>query len=252
MDQILLARLMDIGEKMLVAGAEVNRVEDTLSRMAKAYDVSRVDVFTITSSIVVTVIANDGVPMTQTRRILAYQTDLDKLSGLNELARTIAQNKPDASYIEQEMNRLEQKAKYPAWTQFVIYGGIAAVFTLFFGGTAQDALASGLLGMVLKWLVRLFQGLENNAVIIHVVCPFLVGLLAVGMIRWGLGENLEWILIGNIMLLIPGVSLTNSIRDIISGDTMAGLLRMSEAILISLSIAIGFGLASLVLGGIIL
>ena len=51
------------------------------------------------------------------------------------------------------------------------------------------------------------------------------------------------------MLLIPGLVLTNSIRDIISEDIIAGLLRLCEAILTALSIAIGFGLVSVFVGG---
>jgi uncharacterized membrane protein YjjP (DUF1212 family) len=53
------------------------------------------------------------------------------------------------------------------------------------------------------------------------------------------------------MLLIPGISLTNSLRDLIGGDTNSGLLRLAEAIVTALSIAIGFGLASAVFGGIV-
>jgi uncharacterized membrane protein YjjP (DUF1212 family) len=53
------------------------------------------------------------------------------------------------------------------------------------------------------------------------------------------------------MLLIPGVVLTNSLRDLISGDTNSGLLRLFEAIITALAIAIGFGLASASLGGIL-
>lgn len=58
------------------------------------------------------------------------------------------------------------------------------------------------------------------------------------------------IIIGNIMLLIPGVALTNSIRDMISGDIMAGMLRFCEACLVSLAIAAGYIIAALIFGGI--
>lgn len=47
--------VMDNGEQMLVCGAEVHRVEDSVERMCYALGVKRIDVFIITSSMVVTV-----------------------------------------------------------------------------------------------------------------------------------------------------------------------------------------------------
>ena len=62
---------------------------------------------------------------------------------------------------------------------------------------------------------------------------------------------MDMIIIGNIMLLIPGIGLTNSIRDIVSGDIMAGMLRFCESVIIAVAIAAGYILSALLLGGLI-
>lgn len=49
-------------------------------------------------------------------------------------------------------------------------------------------------------------------------------------------------MIGNIMLVIPGRQLTNSLRDMINGDTISGLLNMSEALMRAVFVAMGFAL----------
>ena len=67
----------------------------------------------------------------------------------------------------------------------------------------------------------------------------------------GLGQHVEMIMIGNIMLLIPGVLLTNSFRDFISGDMITGLLHFSEAMITAVCVAVGFILARVLLGGIL-
>ena len=54
-DTRTLKSILDAGEIILKSGGEVNRVEDTITRMCLAYGFLRADVFTITSSIVVTV-----------------------------------------------------------------------------------------------------------------------------------------------------------------------------------------------------
>ena len=56
-------------------------------------------------------------------------------------------------------------------------------------------------------------------------------------------------MIGNIMLLIPGVLLTNSFRDFISGDMISGLLHLSEAIITAVCVAGGFIIAIILTGG---
>ncbi len=245
----LLCYAMDIGELMLISGAEISRVEDSVSRICKAYLVKRVDVFTITSSIVVTVQTEEGDTLTQTRRILKYATDLNKLDHLNDLSRYICQHTPEPSYIKAELASIELGKTYSTLVQYMVYALIAGSFTVFFGGGLKDAAISALIGMLLKLLIISVQKADKNVFLVNMLCSFAVGILAVISVRCGLGVHLEKIMIGNVMLLIPGVALTNSIRDIISGDTIAGLLRLSEAIVTALSIVVGFGLASFLFGG---
>ena len=64
-----LHEILIMGELMQTCGAEVFRVEDTLARMGKAYGVERMNVFVITSSMVITMELKDGRELTQTRRV---------------------------------------------------------------------------------------------------------------------------------------------------------------------------------------
>ena len=95
----LLSMSLDIGERMLISGAQISRVEDSVQRILMTYDVKRADVFTITSSIIATVTDAQGQTLTQTRRIHKYTTNLDKLHSLNALSRKICADKPALQYI---------------------------------------------------------------------------------------------------------------------------------------------------------
>ncbi len=53
----------------------------------------------------------------------------------------------------------------------------------------------------------------------------------------GLGNQYSLIIVGSIMTLLPGVTLTNAIRDVISGTS-----KIMEAFLIATSIAGGVGI----------
>ena len=83
--------VMDIGEQMLISGAEVHRVEESIKRMCNSKGAKRVDVFIITSSMIVTVFDNEDKSYTQTRRIISSTTDFEKLHKLNQLSRKICE-----------------------------------------------------------------------------------------------------------------------------------------------------------------
>ena len=71
---------LDIGEKMLKSGGEVNRVEDSVSRIAASLGASRTDIFIITSHMTATVFDSNGISYTQTRRIKGGSTNIEKIS----------------------------------------------------------------------------------------------------------------------------------------------------------------------------
>jgi len=75
--------------------------------------------------------------------------------------------------------------------------------------------------------------------------------IAYACVKLGILDDVDMVIIGNIMTLIPGVGLTNALRDLLVGDSVSGLLRLIEAVLIALAIAAGFFLVS-VLGGFVL
>ena len=81
--------ILDAGELILKSGGEISRVEDTMTRMFHAYGFLRADVFTITSSIVVTVYTKNGEILTQTRRVSGYDMNLERVHEMNQLARDV-------------------------------------------------------------------------------------------------------------------------------------------------------------------
>lgn len=247
----LLDLVINICKEMLVCGAEISRVEDTATRICKAYNVSEVNVFTITSSIVITIKANDDI-FTQTKRIINYKTNLDRLDKLNTLSRYICQNKPDINFIEDTYNNIAKSPEYSNKVFGIMYSIIAFSLTIFFGGNFIDGASSGVLGFMMYLLIVKFDFIDANIALLTMIIAFLIGTFAVLFVKIGFGNDLDNIVIGNIMLMIPGVAITNSIRDMISGDTMSGLLRFAESIIKATAVTLGFVLATVYLGSLIL
>ena len=246
----LLNVALNIGSEMIISGAEIARVEDTIKRICFAYNTEDIDVFTITSSIVAT-IKYDGNIHTQTKRVYEQKIDLDKLDKLNSLSRYICKNSPSIEYIEDVYKACLNNGQYCLIMQSLIYFFIAFNLTIFGGGSLQDAVVSGVLGIIMRLLLICFKILGTST-LINMFLAFIIGSLAVIAIKFNLGNNVDKIIVGDIMLMIPGAAFTNSIRDMITGDTMSGMLRFIEAMITAVAIAVGFVIATVYIGGLIL
>ena len=98
----ILEGILDIGEAMLCSGAENFRLDDTLYRMCKSYGFKRYDVFAIPSNIQITVETPEGEILTQVRHIESTGINYDRLDYLNNLARYVCQNTPDAKELHEK------------------------------------------------------------------------------------------------------------------------------------------------------
>lgn len=247
----LLDCVMDIGEEMLFSGAEVHRVEDSVVRMCTALGATRTDVFIITSSMVVTIHTNDGKTHTQTRRITSSAMDFERLHHLNQLSREICEQKLDENEIRTRLAKAKQCKTYPFWFECLCYAAIAGAFTLFFGGGFLEMLVSFFTGALVRVVILLCNMVITNKIFQKFISAIVATLIAFLAVKLSLVPNVDKIIIGNIMSLIPGIGLTNALRDLFTGDSIAGILRVVEAVLTALAIAAGYFIVS-VLGGIVL
>lgn len=245
----ILATILDAGEIMLCSGAEVSRVENTIWHMARAYGFTRVDVYTIIFSIVVTVHDADGNIETQTRRISERDTNMRRVERVNALSRQVCEKQLPLEELKREIENIRSEKGYPGWFIFLIYGVSSAAFTVFFGGSARDAAVSFAGGLLVRTVMTAGLRLKIQNVVLNMLCAAVAGLFAIPMVRLGVGQSLDMILIGNIMLLIPGLAFTISLRDMIRGDLISGLLGLCEAVIKALAIAIGLALVIWQLGG---
>ena len=226
-DQIV-HELLDIGETLLTSGAEINRVEDTMTRLGQAYGAQKVDIFVITSDIVLTILFQDGVELTQTRRICRSATvDFQKLEALNALSRSCCQEPLPAEELHARVQAIHAGHARPL---LLFLGSMlgAGGFAVFFGGGLWDGVFAALAGALVRLLQEKILPVFRNAAVFQFLTAFLVGSVICLGGRLFPVLAVDKILIGVIMLLIPGVPLTNSVRDMLVGHTISGLLRLER------------------------
>ncbi|MBQ7038875.1 MAG: threonine/serine exporter family protein [Clostridia bacterium] len=246
----LLNCAMDIGEQLLVCGAEIHRVEDSVKRICEAFGAVRTDVFIITSSMVVTVHDSNGNTCTQTRRIISTGTDFETIHCLNALSRKICSEQMTVSQIQTELARIAAVKPHPLWAECLFYAIISGAFTLFFGGGFIEAAVALVIGGLIRFAMWVADKTVGNRIFSKFLASFAATALAFAALKLGWVPTVDNMMIGIIMTLIPGIGLTNALRDLFTGDSIAGLLRSIEAVLIALAIAAGYFLFA-ALGGVV-
>lgn len=247
----LISCMLDMGEEMLKSGAEISRVEDTLVRIGTSYGAKMVSVFGLSSNILITVEFDDGTELTRTRRITKpMQNDFKKLEALNDLSRRFCANENmDVSKLEEEFKSITQIVP----SKLIAYLGNAlasGAFALFFGGNVYDAIVASIFGLLICLMQRTLTPLCKNNLTFIIIASFITG-LGISLLSNPFSFlHADKIMIGDIMLLVPGIAITNSVRDIFVGDTITGTMRFVESILSAGALAVGFMLAIFVAGGI--
>ncbi len=241
-DVRMLDMFMDIGAMMIRNGSEVKRVEDTLRRMGAAYGAERMDVFAITSTLVCTMNMPDGTVCSMTRGTRdGAKTDFWKLERINALSREYCKEPFGMDELKSRIDEIEQMAA-PRLT--VCVGSVLAAGTLavFFGGSILDGVAAAVFAVGI-WLLQVyFAPICTNNILFNFLCSFVTGVL-IGLAGHVLPIHEDKVMIGDIMLLIPGLALTNAVKDMFVGDTITGSLRLVESVLWAAGIACGFALA---------
>lgn len=222
---------LDIGEAIIKCGGEVHRAEDTIKRINKAYG-SSCNVFAIPSLI----IAQSGKNI-QLRRIEYEDTDLAELARLNELSRRLC-------YEDNEEINITRKKLYTKGLEVSCVCIATAAFCIFFKGTIMDAVFSAVIGLIITYAPH--KKISLPLFSSNLVDAFIAGVLANLPAAAGINVQPDKIIVGTIMLLVPGLTVVNAMRDMMNGDLVAGLFELFNAIISALGIALGVAGAILI------
>ena len=248
---LLLSSVLEILKMMTEAGAEIYRIEESATRILNAYGVLNADVYATTSNIIVSLETEDGLIKTHSRRIGGISTDIEKVDRLNHLVRRITTEKPDVAAIKQEIEKIKDTPTYPPLVNIVFYGIIAGAFYFFFGGRSLVEFAfSSVIGFVTGVITALLGKANANKFMVKFLCSLAACLIIFTLKSFSVVSSVDNIIIANIMTLIPGIGLTNSLRDLFVGDSVSGILRLIEVALLALAIACGYILTTFLFGGV--
>ena len=235
----LLDFCLDIGYRLGMAGAETYRIEDTVHHIMNAYGIEA-EAFAIPNCLHISIKSPDGRPMTRMCRIGYHGNDLDAVEKYSNLSRKVCAEKPEPAIATMWLKEIESTRRYYSLAMYMLgnfLGGFG--FGILFGGDWIDALFAGISGLVIGLVNRIMEHLKANQFFRIITASFLMALFAYSIGATGVTKNTDAVIIGALMILVPGLLFTNAMRDIIYGDTNSGINRIVQVFLIAAAIALG-------------
>ena len=239
----LLDMAAECGYQLAMCGAETFRVEDSICRIMNAYGIQG-EAFAIPNCLTVSMITADGKPMTRMRRIGFHGNDLDGVEQFSNLSRRICSEVPAPEVAMQWLSETRSNLRQYKLPLYLVGNFLGACgFCILFGGSYIDSVCAGLCGILVGLVVKFMEVMKANQFFRTITTSFLMAFLAYGLSAFGIAQNADSVIIGALMILVPGLLFTNALRDIIYGDTNSGLNRIVQVFLIAVAIALGTGAA---------
>lgn len=242
---------LEIGVGILSCGGSVSRVETAVDRICRAYNAEEANVAAFPSMIIASVRTADGHEHSYLKRVYSTSNNLARLEKYNQLSRDICANKyPVEQALKMSFDVAHSKPRNK-WVTIVGSALVAGTYSIFFGGSIIDFFPAFLVAFAMAGVNELLATRSLNAYATTFLLSLIGGILSVSLCKLlvicGLECHGSRVMIGTIMILVPGLLTTNAVRDMFTGDLMSGTFQLLNGVLITLVIAAGYGVSVLML-----
>lgn len=241
--------ILEVGRILLASGSTTNRVETMMLKVANCFGYPKTHAFVTPTGIFLTVSDGKNEHRTNIYRIESRQMNLGKITAISRLITEmekahcdVTDSKMSITKLKAELYRVDHTQNWPTWLQIFAGGATSGFFCLLYGGSWLEFVVAYAVGVLVSLSVYLLGKLRLTLYLANTVGAMLIVLFTKLFQVWVPGYlNTDKIIIGGIMLLVPGLAMVNAIRDTMSGDLVSGMARGVEAIFIAVAIATGTG-----------
>ena len=227
------------GKIMLESDAEMYRVEDTMSRIATATENHQLVCYVTQTGLFVGFDGTSNIRMVQ---IIHRSINLEKVSKVNNLSRDYVAGHFTLEELLEQLKQIHYEKKFfPLWMRIISASVISGTIMILAGGVWSDLLLTSIIGGLGYALFYFSLKVLQIKFLSEFLASFFIGCAAIMAVRLGLGQNQDMIIIGCVMPLVPGVQITNSLRDLLAGHYLSGVSRGTEATMTASMI--GFAIA---------
>jgi len=240
--QEIMEAAMRAGHILLENGAEISRVEETIDRICRYYGIESENAFVLSNGIFMTMGSHREEYFAKVQHIPVSGAHLNRVAAVNQLSREIEEGKYQAKDLEKCLDAIEAMPGKRPMVQILASAVGSGTFCYLFGGDFADCAAAFLSGFLLYIYILYISAPRLSKLVGNIGGGAFVTFICMVLYHLGFGHHISSMIIGSVIPMVPGVAFTNAIRDIADGDYIAGSVRMMDAMLVFLSIAMGVGL----------
>lgn len=226
------------GEILLSNGAEAYRVEETIKKICSSYGLKGECISTSTG-IFISISDHEGEFVTSVKRINQRRVDLYRVELINSFSRSLEINPLSYEEAVIKLKEIYNAPNFSLLVRLLAAGLTSFVYTLFFNGSFLDAFISIFLGFGVYLLLEYISKIGSFQFLEYFLSGFLIGAVSLIAQRFIPAINKDNVITGAIIVLLPGVALTNGIKDLLYGDYVSGAAKFGEAMLIIVAMGIG-------------
>lgn len=234
---------------ILESGGETYRAEETVEKMCQGLHIPHVEVLALPTGLMLTLMTEDGASVSRIVRVRHRSTDLKRVDDCNAVSRQVAAGQMNAGEALEKLGEIHcAPALRLPW--MVPVGALsAASFTIMLGGGWLDFCVSFVCGAVVQLALPVLSRRRMPGMLGGLVVGFLITLITMVSTLFSSAINIEPIISGAVMPMLPGLATTNAIRDTIRGDLVSGGARFTEALLTAVMLAAGICIMLSMWGG---
>ena len=228
--------LMLAGTLLLESGSEIHRVEDTMIRIAHSQGIDDCNALAMPVAIFFS-IENANIM----KRILRTNYNIEKVCDVNQISRQLVSGHINLEEAYQALSQLKQKAVPYTNLQLTIAATLSApFFSIMFGGNFYDAIGAGIATVFAFAFSLVVEKYVRIPFATAFAAAFVFGFLAHIWARYsGFPSNTDLIIAGCVMPFVPGIAMTNAVRDLMNNHLNSGMSKLFETLLITLALGAG-------------
>lgn len=234
---------LQAGHILLQSGAEISRVEETMQRICAHFGVQSEHVFVLTNGIFFTGGGDREHVFAKVEHIPVSGTRMDRIVEVNQLSRDIERGRYTVEAAVERLGQIRNMTEKRKMVRVLAAGAGSAGFCFMFGGDLADTACAFTAGFLMYLFLLYLSAGRLSRIVSNILGAAIVTLLCTAAQKLGIGHHMNFMIIGSIMPLVPGVAFTNAIRDIANGDYLSGAVRMLDAMLVFVCIAVGAGMS---------
>lgn len=239
----VLSLALEAGRVLLKNGAEIFRVEETIEHICRHFNIDRVDSFVLSNGIFITAENDKKEVFAKVKHIPLSGFHLEIVTEVNDLSREISAGNIGIDEAFEKLAWIEHLPPKKNYFRILSAGLGSACFCYLLKANIWECVITFFVGMLLYVFVIFAERHKLSKIIVNIVGGALITICAliVGNLNLPFVVTLDKMIIGSILPLVPGVAFINSIRDIANSDFISGAVRIMDALLVFVYIAIGVG-----------